>query len=93
MQEKIDGYLTTEAIDLDHLENKSKTCKWAAAFIMETLVKSSCPHLQKNGINIHPVSILILALTLLHYSTIYYTFLFLKKLFFSQLQSNRVAMS
>lgn len=93
MQEKTDGYLTTEAIDLDHLENKSKTCKWTAAFIMEMPVKCSCPHLQKNSINIHPVCISILALTLLQYSTIYYTFLSLKKLFFNQLQSNLVAMS
>lgn len=47
MQEKTDEYLTTEAIDLDHLENKSKTCKWASAFIMEVPVKFSCSHPQK----------------------------------------------
>lgn len=93
MQEKTDGYLTTEAIDLDHLENKSKTCKWAAAFIMEMPVKSSFSHLQKNGININPVCLLISALTPLHYCTIYYTFLFQKKLFFNQLQTNLAAMS
>lgn len=46
MQEKTDTYLITEAIDLDHLENKSKTCKWAD-FIMEVPVKFSCPHPQK----------------------------------------------
>lgn len=47
MQEKTDEYLITEAIDLDHLENKSKTCKWASDFIMEVPGKFSCPHPQK----------------------------------------------
>lgn len=47
MQEKTDEYLTTEAIDLDRLENKSKTWKWASDFTMEVPVKYSCSHPQK----------------------------------------------
>lgn len=40
-------YTTAEGINLDHLKDKSKNCKWAAAFIMEIPAKSSCPYLQK----------------------------------------------
>lgn len=55
MQEKTDRYMTAEGIYLDRLKDKSKNCKWAAAFIMETPAKSSCPHPQKR----HPACIMI----------------------------------
>lgn len=67
MQEKTDEYLTTEAIDLNCLENKSKTCKWASDFIMKVPVKYSCSHPQKNQAqytaNVCPS---VLVITLLH---------------------------
>lgn len=66
MQEKTDEYLTTEAINLDHLENKSKTCKWASAFIMEVPVKFSCSHPQNPSLNTQPMCVSALVIALLH---------------------------
>lgn len=67
MQEKTDEYLTTEAIDLGHLENKSKTCKWASDFIMKVPVKFSCSHPQKTQPQYTAnICVSVLVITLLH---------------------------
>lgn len=67
MQEKRDEYLTAEAIQLNHLENKSKTCKWASDFIMEVPVKYSCSHPQKTQPQYTAnMCVSVLVITLLH---------------------------
>lgn len=92
MQEKIDTYLTTKAIHLDHLENKSKLWMWAATFIMEMPVKSSCSHPIKKW---HQYTSSVYFNINSNTFALLYNInnIFPNKLFFNQLQLNLVAMS